>query len=212
MRIVVAAAAAGLLGGLTLAEFGADAQNAGDGAAAAGESAWPEPVLADGRRKIGQCRTCHGGDGVATIPIAPHIGGESFDYIADQLAAFRSGAREHEMMTVVARNLSDQDIADVAAHYASFAPVATPPAGWAPENAPGLCVACHGADGIALLPEAPHLAGESRIYIETQLKAFRLGQRENEIMSPLAADLSDEEIRDYAKWYAEIGFSTEAPE
>jgi cytochrome c553 len=41
------------------------------------------------------------------------------------------------------------------------------------------CQVCHGIDGIAKIPIAPHLAGESQIYIETQLKAFRSGKREH---------------------------------
>ncbi len=55
-----------------------------------------------GRKVAGMCRTCHGLDGYAQIPIAPHIGGEPADYIAAQLRAFRSGERQHEMMSVVA--------------------------------------------------------------------------------------------------------------
>ena len=77
------------------------------------------------------------------------------------------------MMSVVAAGLSDAQIADVAAWYAAHAGDAP---SWRPipPDAPELCVACHGADGIASVAEdAPNLAGESNIYIETQLKAFR---------------------------------------
>lgn len=75
---------------------------------------------AAGRRKAAQCQTCHGIDGIATIPIAPHLAGESAIYIETQLKAFRNGKREHEMMTVVARGLSDEDISDLAAWYSSI--------------------------------------------------------------------------------------------
>lgn len=162
-----------------------------------------------GRRVAGMCRTCHGLDGVAKIPIAPHIGGETAGYIARQLLAFRDGSRMHEMMSVVAASLSDEQIADVAAWYAAQTPVATLRAD--PEDAPEACVACHGADGIATLPEAPNLAGETNIYIETQLKAFRTGKRRHEIMSPIAADLTDADMREVADWYAAVGFTTEPP-
>ncbi|MBZ2168994.1 MULTISPECIES: c-type cytochrome [Marinobacter] len=73
-----------------------------------------------GRKLAAQCKTCHGLDGIATIPIAPNLAGESQIYIQNQLKAFRSGKREHEMMTVVARDLTDQQIADVAAWYESI--------------------------------------------------------------------------------------------
>lgn len=75
---------------------------------------------AAGRQKARQCQTCHGIDGIARIPIAPHIAGESEIYLATQLKAFRSGKREHEIMSVVAKDLSDEDIADLAAWYASI--------------------------------------------------------------------------------------------
>jgi cytochrome c553 len=90
-----------------------------------------EPALgadaAAGRQKARQCQTCHGLDGIAKIPIAPHLAGESQIYLETQLKAFRSGKREHEMMTVVARDLSDEDISDLAAWYASIQIKATLP-------------------------------------------------------------------------------------
>ncbi len=66
------------------------------------------------------------------------------------------------------------------------------------------CQTCHGVDGIAKIPIAPHLAGESQIYLETQLKAFRSGKRENEMMSVVAQTLTDEEITNLAEWYSSI--------
>lgn len=171
------------------------------------------PTLAQdteaGKKIAGMCRTCHGIDGYAKIPIAPHIGGEPAAYIQAQLTAFRDGTREHEMMTVVAKGLSDQQIADVAAWYSSHKAVATLTAD--PGAAPEACVGCHGADGIAVLDDAPNLAGETTIYIDTQLKAFRIGKRTHEIMSEVAAELSDEDIRAVAEWYSAIGLKIEPP-
>lgn len=75
---------------------------------------------AAGRKLAGQCKTCHGLDGIAKIPIAPNLAGESQIYIQNQLKAFRSGKRQHEIMSVVARDLTDKQIADVAAWYESI--------------------------------------------------------------------------------------------
>lgn len=168
--------------------------------------------LEEGRRLAGMCRTCHGLDGYAAIPIAPHIGGEPVEYLEAQLMAFKTGAREHEMMSVVASGMSAQQIADVAAWYASHQATATLPDGVDPENAPAECVACHGVDGISELLDAPNLAGETNIYIDTQLKAFKRGKREHEIMTEVAAALSDEEIRAIADWYAAIDLVIETVE
>lgn len=163
-----------------------------------------------GRKVAGSCRTCHGVDGYAKIPIAPHIGGEPAGYLAAQLTAFRDGTRVHEMMSVVAKGLSDAQIADVAAWYAAQNAVATLTADAG--NAPAACVACHGAEGIAVFEDAPNLAGETNIYIDTQLKAFRSGKRTHEIMSEIAAGMTDQEIRAAADWYAAVGFEVVAPE
>ncbi len=160
-----------------------------------------------GRQVAGMCRTCHGLDGYAQIPVAPHIGGEPADYLAAQLRAFRSGERVNEMMSVVAASLSDQQIADVAAWYASHRAVASLSAD--PAQAPALCSGCHGADGIAVVPDAPNLAGETNIYLAEQLKAFKSGRRAHEVMSQVAAGLSDAEIRAAADWYGATTLTVE---
>lgn len=74
------------------------------------------------------------------------------------------------------------------------------------------CKTCHGLDGVARIPIAPHIAGESEVYLETQLKAFRSGKRTHEIMSVIAKDLSDADISDLAAWYASIAFTVQMPE
>ncbi|MBA1149111.1 cytochrome c [Ectothiorhodospiraceae bacterium WFHF3C12] len=73
-----------------------------------------------GREKAKQCRTCHGIDGVGLRPDVPNIGGESEFYLTKQLKAFRSGERRAPQMSVIASNLSDEDIADLAAWYSSI--------------------------------------------------------------------------------------------
>jgi cytochrome c553 len=64
------------------------------------------------------------------------------------------------------------------------------------------CSACHGMDGNSLNPEWPNLAGQGEIYIIRQLKAFHAGQRQNVLMSPMAATLSDQDMADLAAYYS----------
>lgn len=88
------------------------------------------PALADaeaGRDKSGQCRTCHGADGIASLPNAPHLAGQPEAYLAAQLRAYRDGTRSDPNMDVVAQQLSDEDIADLAAYYAAIEISATVP-------------------------------------------------------------------------------------
>jgi cytochrome c553 len=100
------------------------------GLAALAVTIWPAAAEADaaaGRQKANQCKVCHGIDGIAKIPIAPHIAGENQIYLETQLKAFRSGKRVHEIMSVIAKDLSDEDIADLSAWYASIKITATMP-------------------------------------------------------------------------------------
>jgi len=180
------------LGGVFLAQMSSAQEVTGDAQA--------------GRKLAMQCRTCHGIEGHAKMPIVPHIGGENPAYIEHQLTAFRDGQRVHEMMSVVAKGLSDQAIADLAAWYSAQEPVAELAPEQDPANAPEACIACHGADGIAQIEDAPNLAGETVMYIDTQLKAFRTGKRTHDVMSPIAAEMTNDEIRAVAEWYSSVRF------
>lgn len=75
---------------------------------------------AAGRAKAQACAACHGVLGIATAPDAPHLAGQPDFYVAAQLRAYRSGARQHPVMNVIAKPLSDEDIAALAAWYASL--------------------------------------------------------------------------------------------
>ena len=70
-----------------------------------------------------------------------------------------------------------------------------------------MCVTCHGPLGLSQLPNAPHLAGQPAIYLVEQLKNYRSGKRQNEVMNVMAKPLSDQEIDDLAAWYASIQIS-----
>lgn len=64
------------------------------------------------------------------------------------------------------------------------------------------CIACHGADGIATQDIYPHLAGQYASYLEHALREYRAGLRKNPVMTPMAAALSDDDIRKLAAYYA----------
>jgi cytochrome c553 len=75
---------------------------------------------AAGRRKAIACQTCHGLDGLSKIPDAPNLAGQPEPYLIKAIGEFRSGVRRNDMMTIVVQNLKDEDIADLAAYYASL--------------------------------------------------------------------------------------------
>lgn len=74
---------------------------------------------ATGRQKAQACAVCHGPLGVSVAPDAPNLAGQPALYLAAQLQAYRSGARKHEVMAVIAKPLTDEDIAQLAAWFAS---------------------------------------------------------------------------------------------
>jgi cytochrome c553 len=88
----------------------------------------------------------------------------------------------------------------VAVSLAWFAaPVAADPAEVAKTKG---CATCHGMDGQGTSPMFPNLAGQSEVYLEQQLKAFRSGRRQAAQMSIAVQNLSDQDIRDLAAYYA----------
>ncbi len=81
-----------------------------------------------GRARAQQmCAVCHGAYGVANAPDAPHLAGQPAFYLAAQLRAYRNGSRKHEVMAVITRNLTDDDISNLAAWYASIRVEVQPP-------------------------------------------------------------------------------------
>ena len=84
---------------------------------------------------------------------------------------------------------------------ASHALAADPPPGRAKAQA---CVPCHGQAGMSAAPDAPNLAGQPRMYLVSQLKAFRAGKRQHEVMSVIAKPLTDDDIDQLADWFSSI--------
>lgn len=69
------------------------------------------------KAKAAQCAACHGANGMAVMPDAPHLAGQNEMYLVKALKDYRSGARKHEQMAVMAKGLSDKDIENLAAYY-----------------------------------------------------------------------------------------------
>ena len=77
--------------------------------------------MADGRAKAdAACALCHGQYGVATMPGAPNLAGQNAIYLSEQLKNYRSGKRHHEVMTYIAKPLTDAEIAQLAAWFSSI--------------------------------------------------------------------------------------------
>lgn len=92
---------------------------------------------------------------------------------------------------------------------AAAAGAATPAAGRA--KALATCAVCHGQDGLSMQPNVPHLAGQPALYLTEQLRQYRSGKRQHEVMSVIAKPLTDAEIEDLAAWFSSLQVRVEPP-
>ncbi|MDT0633552.1 c-type cytochrome [Spectribacter hydrogenooxidans] len=164
-----------------------------------------------GAEKAAPCAACHGGDGNSSNAQWPKIAGQSSAYLYQQLKHFKSGDRANAVMQGQVANLSDQDMKDLATHYAgnSMTPGVADPeqvdrgsklyhAGDEEAGVPA-CAGCHGPAGQGNAAAAyPRIAGQHADYLSTRLKAYREGEQgypAAAIMSGVAAELADEDIQ-----------------
>ncbi len=150
-----------------------------------------------GKDKAAMCTGCHGPEGVSSNPMFPMLAGQNSTYIENQLKAFQSGARNGPVMKNMASSLSKEDIANVAAYFASLP---TKSAGGNAElaeqgkNKTAMCMGCHGnnAQGRG---QFPRLAGQHPQYLSKQLTAFKTGERKGGPMGAIAKNLSEQDIK-----------------
>jgi cytochrome c553 len=158
------------------------------------------------------CKGCHGIPGYFNASPAYHVpklGGQNADYIEVALQGYRRGTRGHGTMQAQASSLSDQDIADVAAYFATFegdaevgrttASAAMIEAGRAKAST---CVACHGQEGVAAAPQWPNLAGQHETYLLEALGQYKSGSRVDLVMNPLMGPLDEDSIEELAAFFA----------
>lgn len=181
-----------------------------------------KPDLAAGQQIASTvCVACHGTDGNSPASANPSIAGQHPEYLAKQLRDFKSidgaePARPSALMAGFAAALSDEDIRNVSAYYASQKLTPTTArekdlaelgqkiyrGGIAAKGVPA-CAACHGPTGAGIPVQYPQLSGQHAEYTATQLTAFRQGDRTNNLqMSQIAAQMSDVEIRAVSDYIA----------
>jgi len=154
------------------------------------------------------CGACHTNDGTRGLPANPILMGQHADYLVKQLADFKAGRRDNPIMKPMASTLSDDDMRNVAAFYASKtakpgedkspASVALGQKIWrggiANKQVPA-CAGCHGPAGAGIPAQYPRLAGQHAEYVQAELTLFRDGKRANAPqMAEIAARMSDAEI------------------
>jgi cytochrome c553 len=178
-----------------------------------------DPLLGREKADTERCLECHGapteGQGFSTGGDGKfaRLGGQQYEYIIKQVKDFRSGKRKHEFMQMMARGISDADLADIAAYFAAqpAMPANTAPAAGAaaqlyvdgdPARKLPACASCHGENGKGVAGVAPVIGGQGKAYLEQQLQDWRNGSRKNsagDVMNQFSKPLSDAEIEALAR-------------
>lgn len=186
--------------------------------------------LEKGGNLVQTCKACHSerGEGMKaeivdgeTIPGVPGLAGQLANYTFKQLRDYANGDREDQSMTGIAKSLSEQDAADIAAWYASLS-LPKDQGNQQDKNLEGAkklvdegdgkrilppCFVCHGAEGQGEKMDIPSLAGQQADYLEKTLLAYKNDERHNDIYSRMrliAKQLTKEEIKALAIYYRQM--------
>ena len=188
---------------------------------AATEKAPSGLILGDakaGEGKAATCAACHGMDGNSSDKTYPKLAGQNEAYVVRQLGLMKGGKRTNPVMMPFIGNLSDQDLHDLGAFYASKTSLpgvaddkllargqALYRGGDATLGVPA-CMACHGPDGRGMAGAGyPQVAGQWTDYIQAKLKDFKAGTSWGEdnnakIMPEIAKHLGDGDIAALASY------------
>ena len=189
----------------------------------AGQGAWAAGDATAGAAKAAPCAACHGPDGNSGAPAFPKIAGQSARYLSKQIHDIKSGVRPVPAMQPTVEPLTNQDIEDIAAFFASKKASVNQAKkdlvakgeqiyrGGIREKGVPACAACHAPDGIGNSPAGfPRLGGQHADYISAQLKAYRAAadgdatgrvtDGDTKPMRSISARLSDAEIAALASY------------
>lgn len=170
-----------------------------------------------GRELAQACAACHGEQGISAVPTYPSLAGQLPTYLFKQLQDYCDGSRQNPLMNGIAKGLTPRDAADLAAWFSTRpAAILSANAKDAYPTAENLvkrgdkqrllppCEVCHGTDGKGQAQDVPALSGQSGDYLAASLRAFKSGERHNDIyarMRILAETLSDSEIEALGLYY-----------
>src|ERR1700687_4509940 len=170
--------------------------------------------VATGKEKAELCAGCHGENGISQTENIPSLAGQPDQFTQWQLVFFRGGSRKNEQMQPIAEQLSNDDVRNLGAYFASL----TPPRAATPDDNPDLsskgaqaavgrrCASCH-TDSYAGTKAVARLAGQREEYLVKALHDYKSGVRSGgagAAMTDVAYPLSDEEIEALAHYLAHL--------
>ena len=168
-----------------------------------------QSLAADAPAAAQACVACHGQTGVSSSPEWPNLAGQHSTYLAIQLRAFRDGTRSNPVMAPFVAALTDADITELAAYYATQARETSANGDSslvsAGEPLSGYCKACHGMTGKPVADDWPVLAGQQAAYLQKQLEAYKSGERVSPLMQTAIAHLGEPQFAALAAYYSQLG-------
>jgi cytochrome c553 len=168
--------------------------------------------IAEGKRIVeSSCAGCHGANGISESPGVPHLAGQRPAYLYLELKAYQAGSRGASAMNNVVSPLSDDALFKAAVYFASLDPPQTNTASGAKAAAPDPvqagktaaagCAGCHGEGGVSKTPGMPSLVGLDPKYLVAAMKAYKNGQRKNDMMKSMLASVTDASMNNIALYY-----------
>jgi cytochrome c553 len=170
----------------------------------------PEDISEGKRLADASCSGCHGPNGISATEGVPNVAGQRSVYLYRELKAYQSGLRPNTIMTNSVKFLNDDALVKVSAYYAGLEPAqplanAPPPKPdpvEAGKAAAASCGGCHGEKGVSKIPGMPNLAGLDPKYLINAMRAYKSGQRKQEIMKALIGKVPDAEFKNIALYFA----------
>ena len=156
------------------------------------------------------CKACHGLNGKGMAPAIPHLAAQRELYLLNSLKEYRNGQRAHAALKTPITDMSDADMHNVAAYFASMPPIAKAAATDVKHSSPyeqgkvlaADCAKCHGEDGNSRIPGTPSLAGQQPYYLVAAIQKYHQGARSTDSMKSSLRDSDKLELEHLALYFA----------
>lgn len=156
------------------------------------------------------CKACHGLDGKGIAPAIPNLAAQREQYLFNSLMEYKNNQRSHAALKNMTTNMSEADLRNVAAYFASLPPVANAAATDVKHSSPyeqgkaaaKACAQCHGEDGNSKVPGTPSLAGQQPHYLVAAIQEYHQGERAKDAMRSSLRESDKLELESLALYFA----------
>ena len=156
------------------------------------------------------CKACHGANGGSTAPAIPHLAAQRERYLFASLKEYKDGKRTHAALRDMTTNMTEADLRNVAAYFASLPAIQNASATDIKHSSPyengkklaANCAKCHEEDGNSKIPGTPTLAGQQPHYLVAAIQEYHRGDRAKGSMKSASADTDQLDLESLALYFA----------